>query len=160
MKLKNVFESINKDKVLYADEWLSLRQTGGRYTYMHEEKSDGKAVAVLGFKTEEDGSYKILGRFEEVPPHHDGISLCALTGMVEKGDEPLETAVRELSEEAGIEADQDQFENFGTTRPSKASDTTMFLFAVDLSDIEEKEIYSGEGDGTKGEEGLIVSGFP
>ena len=153
MNLKDVLESIiSEDKTLYSNEWLSIKQTDDWYVYMHQEKSDGKGVAVLGYRQIGE-DVEFLGRFEQVPCHKDGAVLCSLTGMVERGDNPLETAVKELVEESGIEKSSEYFEELGTLRSSKASDTTFFLFAVDLSDTEDKEVYEGDGDGTKGEEG-------
>jgi len=148
-KLKELalLESNKDDETLWEDEWLAVKSKDGWYTYTHSIKSDGKGVAVLGYT--EDGL--VLGRYENTPPHGDGITLASLTGMVEKGDTPLSTAVKELKEEAGLDAEEGDFIDLGTVRPSKSSDTVIYCFGVELKHQEGK-LY-GEGDGTKGEEG-------
>ena len=140
----------SKDPVLWEDEWLAIKQVDGWYTYSHSIKSDGKGVAVLAYCKEP--SLKVLGRYENTPCHGDGVALASLTGMVDHGGEgELETAVRELEEEAGVVADKENFKDLGTSRPSKSSDTTMYLYAVEVEFKEGK--LTGSGDGTKGEDG-------
>ena len=160
MKLKDVFlEATNQgDETLWEDEWIAVKKKDDLYTYTHSIKSDGKGVAVLGYSYDdedyEDTKMMVLGRYEDTPPHGDGITLTSLTGMVEKGDTPLETAVKELKEESGISVDASKLEEIGTVMPSKSSDTVIHLFAVDLSsEFDGAKEFFGDGDGTKGEEG-------
>lgn len=134
-------------KTLWENEWIEIREIDGFYTYMHQKKCDGKAVAVLGFS--KDG--KVLGRFERVPCHGDGITLCSLTGMVDPGEEFLDAAVRELEEESGISMPPESLISLGEVRPSKASDTVISLWAVEV-EYQPGE-FTGEGDGTEGEKG-------
>ncbi len=138
--------SADNDEILYSDDWLSIRETPGGYVYMHQEKSNGGAVAVLAYKT---NPMKVVGRYEECPPHRDGNALCSLTGMMDKEGEPaVDCAVRELEEEAGIVAGSDELKPLGTVRMGKASDTLMHLFGIDIGD---RDIGKSVGDGTRGE---------
>lgn len=140
--------SARDDKVLYKGPWLSIRQTPDGYEYMHQEKSNGGAVAVLAYRLRPT---QIVGRFEECPPHRDGLALCALTGMMDHpGEHPATTAARELQEEAGIMVNPEELKALGTIRPSKASDTLMHLFSVNIG--ENRDIGKSIGDGTRGEE--------
>lgn len=134
-------------KTLYRNEWLSLQETMDGYVYTHEEKSDGQGVAVLAFRPR---PLRVVGRYENCPCHFDGMALTSLTGQLDQGETPVQTAVRELFEEAGITVGPDEMKSLGTVRPSKASDTVMHLFAVDIGD---RDIGRAPGDGTKGEEG-------
>lgn len=141
-------ESADSDKVLYANDWLSLRETRGGYTYAHEEKGRGAGVAVLAYQ---EDPLRFVGRFEECPPHRDGMALCAITGQMEyQAESPLATAVRELKEESGIEVHYSQLGDLGTVKSGKQTDTVMHLFAVDVGD---REISEAVGDGTRGERG-------
>lgn len=144
MKIANRME----DKTLFKTEWLSIKRTNDWYDYMHQEKSDGKAVAVLIYR--ENLNTPICGRFEEVPCHFDGISLCSLTGMVEKEDTFEYTAVKEIYEEAGINCKKEELIGLGTIKNSKASDTITYLYALNAGN---RDIGEPIGDGTKGEEG-------
>jgi len=136
------------DKTLWENEWLAVKETPDKYTYSHENKSGGVGVSVLAYKS---NPFKIVGRYENCPPHRDGIALCALTGQAEKGEHPVSTAVRELFEEAGITVGYNEMKELGTVKPSKSADTLMYLFSVDIGP--DRDIGRGPGDGTKGEEG-------
>jgi len=137
----------NKDPILWQNEWMKVFSRDGWYTYAHH--GNGKGVAVLGYSVE---PFMILGRYENTPPHDDGISLCSLTGMLDKeNEEPTEAAIRELNEESGYVKEVNDLLSLGTIRQSKGTDTLMYLFAVEL--MFDKENHFGEGDGTKGEEG-------
>jgi 8-oxo-dGTP pyrophosphatase MutT (NUDIX family) len=148
MKLKIPFE----DKTLWQGKYISTKLLDNWYEYVHD--GTGKLVVVLCFRNPEQGVWEFLGRYEKCPPHKDGIALCALTGGIEEGEQyPLVAAMRELKEESGIIPFNSEVIVLGTLRPSKASDSTAYLFAVDLNDLEKKHKYVGKGDGTKGEEG-------
>lgn len=139
-------ESADADKTLYKGDWLTVKQTPGGYDYMHQEKSNGGAVAVLPYKLR---PARIVGRYEECPPHRDGLALCAITGMMDHpGEDPATTAARELEEEAGIIAGSSELKYLGAVRTSKASDTTMHLFSINIGD---RDIGKPAGDGTRGE---------
>lgn len=139
-----------KIETLWKGKYISVKLLDGFYEFLHDGR--GKSVAVLGYRRVGKDAWEFLGRFENCPPHQDGIVLCSLTGGMEEGENPKQTALRELKEESGIVYDS-EIKELGTLRPSKASDTTTYLFAVDLSDVPDKEKYIGKGDGTKGEEG-------
>lgn len=137
----------SKDPVLWEDEWLQVKSKDDWYTYTHGIKSNGKGVGVLAYSKD---PLMILGRYENTPPHEDGIALASLTGMMDKEEEDaLTTAVRELSEEGGYDEDKEKFLSLGEARPSKSSDTTIYLFACEVEHREGE--MSGEGDGTQGE---------
>lgn len=109
-------------------------------------------MAVQGFasgRPEADPAF--VGRMEKCPAHSDDdMTLCALTGGMEGGEPPLSAAIREFEEESGIQADPGKFIYLGTTRPSKAMDTVVYLFGVDATG---KEMGTAQGDGSSGEAG-------
>ena len=142
--------SSKEDPTVWKGKYLSIRKKDGWYEYLH----DGNAmlVIVLGYRRLAVDQWQFLGRYETCPPHSDGLALCALTGGIEEGEEPIAAAARELEEESGIKIEQDKFTSLGTARPSKASDSTAYFFAVSL-EIPEQDKYVGKGDGTEGEKG-------
>jgi len=144
-----------KFKKICGDEWIELRQTEGGYTYMHEKRSDGKLVAIFVYTKKDDYIDKILGRFEEVPPHDDGITLVSITGGVEKGQETIDTAIMELKEEAGITAKANDLAYLGDVKPSKGADTVFSLYAIDMTGKEDT-MEDPKGDGSEGEKNAYV----
>lgn len=135
-----------KEKILFSNEWVSLREKDG-YSYLHEDRCNGEIVVVLGYRNQE-----VLGRFEKTPCHSNKTELTSLTGGVEEGNSPKETAKMELEEEAGIKAELSRFKELGTLRPTKSSDTTVYIFAIELKEDEEP-VENPEGDGSEGEKG-------
>ena len=146
--VKTILED-NTEKILGKDEWLSLKQKNG-YTYVHEEKSNGKGIAIIGFKRIGKDAWKFVGRYEETVPHGKGIKLASLTGQVENND-VINTAVKEFYEEAGIKIDKKELIDLGEADTYKAADTKHYLFAVDCKDhdIDKNPV----GDGSEGEKG-------
>ena len=142
-----------EDQTLWKGKYISIRLLDGWYEYLHDGTS--KLVVVLGYRRLGKDAWEYLGRYENCPPHKDGITLCALTGGIEENEKPLHAALRELKEESGLVYDSydSEIKYLGTLRPSKASDSTAYLFAVDLSNVPNQEKYVGKGDGTKGEVG-------
>lgn len=140
-------------KELYHNDWLSLMETDG-YVFSHETRSNGKIVALLVFKLKPNGEIEeVLGRFENTPCHFDGFSLSSITGGVEN-DDVKGTAIKELLEEAGLIADKTDLIPLGTVRPTKSTDTEVFLLGVNA---EGKKWVEAKGDGSKGEKHAFCS---
>jgi len=136
-------------EVLCGNDWLSLckmtdpeRGVDG-YVFSHETRCDGNIVSILPFRLE-GGRREVLLREEVTPCWSDKAVIGSITGGVDAGDGPLETAVRELAEEAGYEVTPREMLPLGTTFGVKSSDTTYHLFAVDLT-WKKKGVARGDG---------------
>lgn len=146
--------------ILYHNKWVQIirkdTEKNGSYLYSHSPWNDGIGVAILPFKYEM-GNLEILGRFELCPAHSDDIELTSVTGGYDNSDifSIEQCALNELKEEAGFNAQEKDLIRLGTVRPSKASDTTMHLFAVDVSKASVSPCVA-ESDGTLGEVGAYV----
>lgn len=136
---------------LYAGPWLALKQLrvpawGVTYVYAHEVRCNGKIVAVLPFRRNEERRIEFLLRREVTPAWGLDATLSAVTGGVEAGELPVQTALRELAEETGYEVEHDDLFPLGTCRGTKACDTQYFLFGVDLTNL--SPTYDPPGDGS------------
>lgn len=121
-------------KRLGGDEWIELRKTG-YYTYSHEIRCDGQIIAIVPYIREGKDAWKLGIRTEVTPSWGRQVSHSALTGAVDKGEQPIESARRELLEEAGIDVDISKIESHGTCRGTKSTDTTYHLFSVDVTGL-------------------------
>jgi 8-oxo-dGTP pyrophosphatase MutT (NUDIX family) len=142
------------DKIIESGKgsYLSLRQTDEGYEYSHGEKGDTQVAILVYSSTREENP--ILGRFERTPCHFDKrVKLTSFTGMVEEGENPLETVKRELEEESGISPEGLEFIPLGVVHTSKSSDYLTDLWAVDVKDRVPGKVV---GDGTIGEKGAYV----
>lgn len=135
---------------LYKTKWVELckrvSKENGTYIFIREPwLIDGKAVSVLPFSVIPSGEKLYLLRCEvaDVP-----VAGTIKGGCDKEGEEAIETAVRELEEEAGFIADAIDMIPLGTARSSKLNTTIMHLFAVDVTG---REQFEPEGDGTLNE---------
>lgn len=143
------------DRTLFSNKWLSLKEIVdpergvNGYVYSHETRCKGRIVLVMPFRRSGDGhgpfnSIEVLLRRETTPCWGMEPSLSGITGGVE-GDRPLDDAIRELKEESGYEAAEDEFIYLGTCRGTKSTDTVYHLYAVDVTGKEQGE---ATGDGS------------
>jgi len=144
-------KSEKKDIVLKDNKWLQLREIRDPengvdgYVYSHEKISDGKVVAMLPYRKSSD-DYEFLLRSEVTPCWGMQHFVSSTTGKVDKGETPIQTAVRELKEEAGYSVKEKDMIPLGTSFSSKSSDTVNYLFSVDLADKKKGEVTT---DGTE-----------
>ena len=156
IKFKNILEEGKRKKVetLYHNEWLSLKKvtlplegyTG--YTYSHETRCDGKIIAVLLYRRTGKDSWEYGIRHEITPAWGSKPQLSALTGGVDEGEEPIDSAVREVKEESGYRVKKEDLENLGTCFGTKSTDTIYYLYAVDVGDKKPGKV---SGDGSQNE---------
>lgn len=142
-------------EVLYDNKWLQLRKktmpNGFEYIYSHSPWCNGVGVAILGYRTVENGSVEVLGRYEVCPAHGNDLKLCSLTGGADvDGELFAHTARRELLEESGYDIGNITPKSLGYVYSNKSSDSITHLFCVDLTGFERGD---SMGDGTLGEEG-------
>ncbi len=144
----------SRDKVLWENEWLRVKERDGWYTYYSQVKGN-EGVAILGFNSLNN---HVLVRYEHTPCHGDGLRMTSLTGMRDKpGESRKATAIRELREESGYVVKERSLLSLGSVYCSKASDYKLYLFAVDLLGHTQGPII---GDGTRGEKDATVEWVP
>jgi 8-oxo-dGTP pyrophosphatase MutT (NUDIX family) len=147
-------EKLAEIKSIHEGEWVSLREVVAPdmgingYQYLHETRCNGSIVVVLPYRKTWGAPVQYLLR-SEVTPCWDvsNQSLSGLTGGVDEGHTPLQTAKIELLEEAGYEAEEEDFITLGTCRGTKSTDTIYHIFAIDLSEVEKTG--EAEGDGSQ-----------
>jgi hypothetical protein len=145
--------NMSKIKILFKNKWVSVIEkttnNNGKYIYSTHPWCNKTGVAVLGYKYIDNYLY-VLGRYEICPAHSDEIELCALTGGYDNSDKYslVQCALNELKEEAGYIGTEEKMIYLEEIKPSKASDTTIHLYAIDLNNAETCEATS---DGTLGE---------
>ena len=142
-------KSVSKE-TLYDNEWLSLMKvklphsTDG-YVYSHESRCDGKIIAVLLYQRTGKDGWKYGVRYEVTPAWGEDPQYSALTGGVEKNQTPEECAIMEIKEESGYIVEQKDLESLGTCFGTKSTDTTFYLYAVD---VDGKKMGEKTGDGS------------
>lgn len=149
-----IMSSSSNDPILFDSPWLQIKKRDDWYIYSHSPKSNGKGVVVLGYDF--SGSTKrFLARIENCPVHlynyDSNKGVTSLSGMIEPNTTSLDTAAKELYEEAGISIPIGKFIFLGISFGSKASDYCDYLYAVDLAG--HNPIATPVGDGTQGEDG-------
>lgn len=121
------------DETLFQNQFLTVIDRDG-YTFVREVRCDGQIVALLPFRTSgEVDNVEFLARLEVCPAHGPELEQCSITGGVEPGQSVEEAALQELWEEAGYRAEANELVSLGQARPSKAADTVVYLFAIDVT---------------------------
>lgn len=140
--------------ILFENPFLQIRNTPDGYTYAHEIRCEGQIGVLLPYRYKMDMSeVEYLARREVCPAHSREAELYSITGGKEP-DLTLEaTACRELLEEGGFTITEDELIPLGIVKPSKAMDTQVSLFAVDVTG---KEQTVPQGDGSYFEQGSSV----
>ncbi len=116
------------ETILFENSWLSVID---RYDYIFTHTKNS-TVYVLPYRRPRRGAY-LLGHFEVCPAHNLQKGLYAITGQCETRADPLQVAVTELHEEAGILADPSQFVSLGSGYLTKQTDTLAHFFAIDVT---------------------------
>jgi 8-oxo-dGTP pyrophosphatase MutT (NUDIX family) len=138
------------DKILFDNKWLQVKQRD-YYVYIHYPDCEGKSVVVLPFKKTDNGIHYLAVK-EMCLPHSDVPGIYNVGGGIYPHETVEEGAIREVKEETGYTISADQLINLGTSYLSKACDTMMYLFAVEIT--EDTPLSNVRGDGTKGEQGI------
>ena len=82
-------------------------------------------------------------------------TLEVVAGSVDKNDDPVETAIREVREEAGYSIDREAITCVGMCYPSPGGTCErIYLYAVDIS--EHKKVFNGGGVETEHEDISLV----
>jgi 8-oxo-dGTP pyrophosphatase MutT (NUDIX family) len=131
--------------ILFENPRLSIIDRNG-YIYTHTKNS---VVYVLPYRYPKRGAY-LLGHFEVCPAHSLQKELYAITGQCEPGADPLQIALLELHEEAGILADSARFVSLGSGYLTKQADTVAHFFAIDVTGMPRDQ---AQTDGSQFERG-------
>lgn len=137
-------------KVLFSEKNFDVVEVMGQVGF----KAKSMSIAIMPFTTDENSIVDKIGFLKEFNPFRDGnYANTLITGTVENEDEDLiQTAIRELKEEGGIDCPQDQQGRIiylGNFYPYKDSDRMVPTFAIDVTGLTMGE---PEGDGSKKEE--------
>jgi hypothetical protein len=136
------------DKILYKNKWVSLIQkenpeSGDTYTVF----SEANKVIVLPYFIQENGDIFITYLLEPISSWRNKTrEITCISGTIESGDEPFETAIRVLEEDAGISLkDNSKWDFAGSYFHSKSATSERFLYIVDITD---SEIFKKTTDGS------------
>lgn len=92
------------ERIIHSQRWTRLKEArfldreGGEHSWTYIERTNGQRAVVIIPITEVTGSLVLIRQFR-IPFRREIIEFPA--GLVDEGEEPEETAARELSEETG-----------------------------------------------------------
>lgn len=144
IRYNRLTENLNPepDRILYKSDWHTIGLCGENYEYV--DKHQG--VCILPYKTENNEQLYLV-RIEQNPIY--GKNPTCITGMIDDGETPIQTAMRELLEEAGISATADRFKEIGVVYAGKDRLTPDFMYVCDVAELSQG---TPVGDGSSDEE--------
>lgn len=144
---KEVEEPTSKD-ALYSGNYLSVVDIEGWETVQEKD-----CVIVLPHFTDFD---EIILRKEDIPPFKSrdkqNFFLTAVSGTVEEGEEPLEAAIRELEEEAGVQlhTTYKAYKLWGSFFMTKGNTAKYHLYYMPMKSTDYQKV-APKGDGSESE---------
>lgn len=126
--------------VEYSNKWINIISDGEgdeKYFYVNEPLK----ICILPY-IQEDDELLIVSLIEPISIWDEDRSreITCVQGTIEDGDDPIETAPRELYEETGFNAPlpefKDRYTYVGKYNFSKSSDSHRYLFLVDVTGME------------------------
>jgi 8-oxo-dGTP pyrophosphatase MutT (NUDIX family) len=144
-------------ETLCENKWLSLKKIVAPekgcqgYVFSHETRCNGNIVVILPYRHNKtmmrrDNPYDFLLRHEITPCWNiDEPVISSITGGVDPGNSPIQTARLELLEEAGYKADLEDFVFLGECYGIKSSDTIYSIYTIDLTEYLEAGEALGDG---------------
>jgi len=127
-----------KIETLKDNNWLSLKkmvdpENGvNGYVYSTETRCKGHIVSIIPYRMVGDKIEYCL-RKEVTPCWSMQQQISSITGGVEN-DDPLNTAIHEIEEEAGYKVSANELVSLGTCFGTKSCDTIYHLYTVNLTD--------------------------
>lgn len=138
-------------KTIKKTNWLDLKKIcfpnlGTEYVYSHESRCDGKIIAIIPFRIISH-QLNVLLR-DEVTPCWGPLNttfLSSITGGIEPNMSIKELVIKELKEEAGYLVKETDLIPLGTCKGTKSTDTTYYLYAVNLKNNSKNKNAIGDG---------------
>ena len=129
--------------VEYSNKWVSVLSEGNgedKYYYVHQKNK----ICILPYIYEE-GDLKIVTLLEPISIWDSTRKkqLTCVQGTIDEGENPLETAPRELMEETGfdvpLEGNEERYDYLGYFNFSKGNDSHRHLFLCDVTGSKRKK---------------------
>lgn len=122
---------------------LEQEADGRKFKLVRENFERGNAAAVLLYDPNIDGVLVVeefrIGYLAAGFPAADCFNMGPIAGVIDAGEDPIDTVIREAVEEAGVVVDRAHVSPGFTTLPSPggtSEQVTMFVAIADLSSVE------------------------
>lgn len=138
---------MKKSKLLYTTKHLDLYETEKGFVYAQRRTIN--SVACLCFKVV-NNKYYFLIRYQPMPEVEEknvwsDLYPCPITGSIESNEKIIESAIRELYEEAGIEVNQSNVIESSMSISSTQMNEKVYNFLIDCTNCKQEK---PSGDGT------------
>ncbi|NET08043.1 MAG: NUDIX hydrolase [Symploca sp. SIO2B6] len=126
------------EKVIFSTDWITIKETARGFHYLERKGRDSVAIFLVR-QGKSQGEYEVLIRQQplciDIPDINQEHRLysCPITGGIDQGESPEETAVREVYEEAGFSV---QVLPLGKYIVGTQTNEICYMYYADVTGIE------------------------
>ena len=136
-----------EDKLIVKTKHLDMYKTEKGFFYC--QRRSVNSIAVLCFKKIKNEFFFLI-RYQPMPQveekkNWDQLYPCPITGSIEKNENPLTSAVREILEEGGITINENDLIVINPSVASTQMNEKVFYYLVDVTN---KKIETPQNDGS------------
>ena len=119
------------EKIIFKTNWISILETEKGFQYLRRKGKNSVAIFLV-----RDGKLgqEALIRYQPLPIQNNDDSLfpCPITGSIDEGESPINTAIREVLEESGYDI-RDNIVNLGKYVVGTQTDEIVHMFYADVN---------------------------
>ncbi len=129
---------MRKEKTIFSTHWIAVKETSRGYHYLERKGRNSVAIFLIKKSSVNIRDYEVLIRQQplciDIPDVNEEHRLypCPITGGIDEGELPEETAVREVYEEAGFSV---QVLPLGKYIVGTQTNEICYLYYADVTDI-------------------------
>jgi hypothetical protein len=134
----------NKEhKVVFKNDWVELKESLDGFFYLQRKGKNSIAVLLYNDQGEVLVRYQPMCAVEKLGESLNRIAPCPITGSIDDKEEYLETAIREVKEEAGYDV-RDYIKSTGSYIVSTQCNEICYTYIANVSSLTPEE---SKGDG-------------
>ena len=130
---------MSNEKIIFSTDWIAVKETARGYHYLERKGRDSVAIFLVRKSNVNREEYEVLIRQQplciDIPDVNQEHRLypCPITGGIDEGESPEETATREVYEESGFSV---RVLPLGKYIVGTQTNEICYIYYADVTDVE------------------------